>query len=293
MEKQYKIIGLGEVLWDILPSGKKLGGAPANFAYISTQLGNHGITASSVGDDADGREILQVLDKNGVDISYIQKNSAHSSGTVEVTLNEGQAIYDIKENVAWDFLELSDEWKELALKADAVCFGTLAQRKAVSRETIREFISLTDKYSLRIVDINLRQKYFSMEILNESFKMANTAKLNDAELPLVCEMFEISGNTEIEQVKNLREMFNLKTICLTRGEKGSLLISENEFSDFAGIKIQVADTIGAGDAFTAGMAHGILRNWDLNKINEFANKVGAFVATQVGAMPEIPKDLGV
>lgn len=284
-KNKFKIVGLGEILWDVLPSGRQIGGAPSNFAYISTQLGDHGIIASAVGDDAEGREILQALDEKSVDISYIQKNPKYPTGKVEVSLYEGQAVYEIKDDVAWDYLELEENWKQLASETDAVSFGSLAQRNTASRETIRQFIELVNKNTLLILDINLRQENILMEVLIESLKLANVAKLNDAELPLICELFEISGKNEIEQVKNLRKDYDLDTVCLTRGEKGSLLVTKNEISECPGIEIQIKDTVGAGDAFTAGVTHGLLRNWSLEKTNEYANKLGAFVSSQTGAMP--------
>jgi fructokinase len=289
-EKQFKIVGLGEVLWDVLPTGKQLGGAPANFAYISNRLGNHGIVASRVGTDEDGNEIIEKLNAVGVDVSRIQKDSEHATGMVEVALQNGQPSYRITENVAWDFLEFSEDWKELAKSCDAVCFGTLAQRNSVSRNTIQDFLNQTNPECLRIFDVNLRQNYFSPPILLQSLKLANVLKLNHEELPGIVDLFEIYGADEIEKVKNLRAKFDLHLVCLTRGGGGSLLIGENEISEHSGIRVEIADTIGAGDAFTATLAHGILHGWNLAEINEKANRIGAFVASQTGAMPEfLPK----
>jgi fructokinase len=285
MSKNFKIVGLGEVLFDVLPTGKQLGGAPANFAYVSNRLGNHGIVASRVGNDSDGREILIGLEKKSVNVLHVQIDENYLTGTVKVSLQNGQPSYEIIENVAWDFLELSEDWRDLAGNCDAVCFGTLAQRNEFSQKTIREFVNLTKSDCLRIFDVNLRQNYYSSEILHESLKLANVVKLNNEELPKICEMFEIEGADENECVRNLREKFELKLVCLTRGANGSLLLTENNSSENGGVKIVVADTIGAGDAFTAALTHGFLRGWNLDEINEFANKVGAFVASQTGAMP--------
>ena len=280
---EFNIIGLGEILWDKLPTGKQLGGAPANFAYTSKQLGNNGLIFSRIGNDELGKEILEQLNAKNLSADNIQIDEKNQTGIVNVTLENGQPSYEIVENVAWDNLELSENWREIAKKTDAVCFGSLAQRNEVSRKTIREFVSLTK--GLRIFDVNLRQKYFSSEILRESLTLANVCKLNHEELPTVAELLEIKGNNLIETAQNLREKFDLKLLCVTRGSNGSLLITENEFSENVGLKIIVKDTIGAGDAFTAGMTHGILNGWELDKINEFANKVGAFVASNTGAMP--------
>lgn len=285
IENKFTIVGLGEVLWDDLPTGKMLGGAPANFAYVSTQLGNQGIVASRVGADENGREILEKLAPVGVDESYIQTDENHPTGIVSVALENGQPSYKIVENVAWDFLELTDDWRELAEKADAVCFGSLAQRNEVSRKTILDFLTYTRLESLKIFDVNLRQNFYDFEILRDSFSAANVVKLNHEELPKICELFEIEGADEKEQARNLYQYFDLTFLCLTRGANGSLLISGDELDEHTGIKIKIADTIGAGDAFTAAMTHGILREWNLREINDFANKTGAFVASQTGAMP--------
>ena len=282
-EKEFNIIGLGEILWDVLPDGKQLGGAPANFAYVSNALGNRGIVLSRVGDDELGREILDELRAKNLATKYVEIDADKLTGIVNVKLENGQPGYEIVENVAWDFLELSENWREIAKNYDAVCFGSLAQRGEVSRQTIRKFVGLTN--GLKIFDGNLRQNYFSVGVIRESFELANVAKLNHEELPIVAEMLEIAGGNQLETAKNLREKFDLKFLCVTRGANGSWLLTENETSENAGLKITVKDTIGAGDAFTAGMTHGILRGWELDKINEFANKVGAFVASNTGAMP--------
>lgn len=289
-EEQFKIIGLGEVLFDVLPTGKQSGGAPANFAYVSSQLGNQGIVASRVGSDEDGRGILKGLESKSVDVSHVQTDAKHQTGTVKVSLENGQPGYEITENVAWDFIELTEDWRDLAANCDAVCFGTLAQRNLISRKTIRKFVNLTDADCLRIFDVNLRQNYYSVEILRESLKSANVVKLNNDELPKICELFDIKSADEKQSAKNLREKFDLRLICLTRGANGSLLLTENEFNENSGVKIKIADTIGAGDAFTAALTHGFLRGWSLGEINVFANRTGTFVASQTGAMPDFPKN---
>ena len=283
-EKSFNIIGLGEILWDCLSAGKQLGGAPANFAYTSKQLGNNGLVLSRIGNDALGTEILEQIKAKNLSTEFIQIDVENQTGIVNVALENGQPSYEIVENVAWDFLELTKNWRELAQEVDAVCFGSLAQRNEISRKTIREFVELTNR--LRIFDVNLRQNYFSADILLESLNLANVCKLNHEELPIVAELLEIKGDTVIETAQNLRQKFNLKLLCVTRGSNGSLLITENNLSEFGGLKVTVADTIGAGDSFTAGMTHGLLRGWELDKINEFANQVGAFVASKTGAMPK-------
>lgn len=286
--KPFNIIGLGEVLWDVLPDGKQLGGAPANFAYTASRLGNRGIVLSRVGDDANGAAILDELKAKNLSTEHIQIDQKNPTGTVKVKLENGQPEYEIIEPVAWDFLESSDDWREIAANADAVCFGSLAQRGDISRKTIREFVELSKGW--RIFDVNLRQNYFSAEILCESLRLANIVKLNHEELPQIVEMFETAGADKIAQAENLREKFDLNYVCVTRGAAGSILIKSGEVSEHGGEKAEIADTIGAGDAFTAALTHGVLRDWKLSEINEFANRVGAFVASKTGAMPEVSRE---
>jgi fructokinase len=285
--KKFNIIGLGELLWDLLPTGEKmLGGTTANFAYIAGQLANNGIIASRVGNDANGVEALEWLKNKGVPTEKIQIDEKYPTGTVIVSFNNGQPEYEVTRPVAWDFLELTSSWHDLALTADAVCFGTLAQRNSVSRETIQNFVSSTKQNCLRVSDVNLRQDYYSKEVLETSLNLANIVKMNHEELPIIVEMFDIKGINQIEQAKKLRQKFDLKAICITRGGNGSLLVTEQEFDENAGVKVEIADTIGAGDAFTATMTHGFLNNWDVKKINTEANKIGAYVASKTGAMPD-------
>ncbi|MCD9184901.1 MAG: carbohydrate kinase [Pyrinomonadaceae bacterium] len=283
-DKSFNIIGLGEILWDILPTGKHLGGAPANFAYISKQLGNNGIVLSRVGNDGFGQEILDELKTKKISTDFIQIDAENPTGTVKVKLENGQPSYEIVENVAWDFLEFTESWNDVAERCDAVCFGSLAQRGEVSRKTIRKFVEKAK--GLRIFDVNLRRDYFSNEILYESFRLADIVKLNHEELPVISGIFEIEGANLVKTAERLLSEFSLKIICVTRGGNGSLLITKDAVSEHEGLEIKIADTIGAGDSFTAGMTHGILRGWTLEQTNDFANKVGAFVASNAGAMPD-------
>jgi fructokinase len=287
-EKLFKIVGLGEILWDLLPDGKRLGGAPANFAYVANALGNDGIILSRVGDDAPGREILEELKAKNLSTGQIQIDADRPTGGVSVSLEDGQPNYKIHENSAWDYMKLSDDWREIALETDAICFGSLAQRTRASRHTIREVVNLTKR--LRIFDVNLRQHFFTSNIVRKSLYVANVVKLNQEELRVVAEMFEIKKLNPVKAAKDLISIFGLKLVCITRGADGSLLVRKNEFSEHAGLKIEVVDAIGAGDAFTAALAHGLLRGWNLDKINEFANRIGAFVASQTGAMPDFPEE---
>jgi fructokinase len=287
MNSTFNIVGLGELLWDLLPTGEKmLGGTTANFAYIAGQLGNNAAIVSRIGNDANGFEVPLWLKSKGIVTDYIQTDRKYPTGIVIVSFENGQPVYKVVEQVAWDYLEMNDNLRDLALSCDAVCFGTLGQRSVVSRDTIQKFVKLTRSNCLRVFDVNLRQEYYSKEVLINSLNLADVIKLNHEELPIIAEMLEINGDNAIESAKGLLLKFDLKLICVTRGANGSLLITDEKISENAGLKITVKDTIGAGDAFTAGMTHGLLRSWNLEKINEFANKVGAFVASKTGAMPD-------
>jgi fructokinase len=281
-----KIVGLGELLWDMLPAGKQLGGAPANFAYISTLLGNDGIVASRIGADLLGDEALRRLEALHVNTSFIEKDSTHPTGTVQVTVDHaGQPKFGIAEGVAWDFLEWSSAWQELARQANAVCFGSLAQRNAATRATIRQFLKTVPVGVVIVFDVNLRQNFFSREILEDSMQLADVVKLNHEELPRIAQLFGIHHRDEIGSADTLMERHDLKLICITRGCNGSLLITPQGLNEHKGYRIQVADTVGAGDAFTAGLVTEFMRGSSIKEMNETANRVGAWVASQVGAMP--------
>lgn len=280
------IVGLGEVLWDLLPQGKQLGGAPANFAYISGVLGHRAIVASATGADALGRELRRQFEELKLDTSFLQNDPAHPTGTVKVSLDpRGQPEYEIEQDVAWDFLEWTPQWQQLASQAHAICFGSLAQRSAVSRATIRSFLSASRPEAIRIFDVNLRQNFYSAEVLRESFRLANMAKLNDSELPIVMRSLVLSGADERSAAESLRRTFGLKLLCVTRGERGSLLVREGDFDEHPGFSVRVHDLVGAGDAFTAALAHHVLRGSPLSVVNEAANRMGAWVASQTGGTP--------
>jgi fructokinase len=284
----FNIIGIGEILWDLLPQGKKLGGAPANFAYVANALGDRAAVLSRVGNDEAGGAIWHELNDKNLTGDFLQIDEKYPTGSVNVSLVNGQPSYQIAEPVAWDFLELSDDWRKIAARADAVCFGSLAQRGEVSRQTILEFVKLTQK--LRVFDVNLRQHFFSASILQKSFRLANVVKLNQEELPVVAKMFELVTKDPLETAKTLLFKLDLRLICVTRGARGSVLITKSEVSEHPGIEVTVGDAIGAGDAFAAALTHGLLRGWGLTEINEFANRIGAFVASESGAMPEFPEE---
>lgn len=287
----FRISGIGEILWDLLPAGRKLGGAPANFAYHARALGADACAISRVGQDQPGGEILERLRQLGLPVETVQTDSNAPTGTVSVTLDStGHPDYVIHENVAWDFLEASRAALAVASRADAVCFGSLAQRREPSRSSIRALVQATPPTTLRILDVNLRQHYYSRAILEDSLQAANVLKVNETELPRLAEIFHLSG-TERELIALLARQHQLRAVAFTRGDRGSLLFSDGKWSDHPGIPATVADTIGAGDSFTAALTLGFLRGWALDEINEQANKVAAFVASQPGATPRLPAEL--
>jgi fructokinase len=286
------IVGLGELLWDLFPDGKRLGGAPANFAYISSLLGNQGIPASRVGHDDLGSEALRRLSQLGLSTEYIQQDEDHPTGTVKVEVDRaGQPRFEISEFVAWDFLAWTHRWQELADRANAVCFSTLAQRSEHSRSAMRSFLLATRPGAVCVCDINLRQTFFTPQIVAESMKLSTIVKLNHEELPRVMRLFDLEHRNEHDSARRLLLSYDLQLVCVTRGNNGSLLLSCDESSEHPGFKVKVADTVGAGDAFTAALVHGFLQGKRLTQINETANRVGAWVASQSGGTPTPKHDL--
>jgi fructokinase len=286
----YTIVGLGELLWDLFPEGKQLGGAPANSAYMISLLGDVGIVASRVGSDDFGREARLRLEQLGLRTSFIQTDTAHKTGTVRVQVDPtGQPTFQIAESVAWDFFEWTSDWRSLAEAVDAVCFGSLAQRASASRDTIRAFLAAVRPKSIRVFDVNLRQSFYSAEILSESMKLADIVKVNHDELPIVAKLLGLPFiYDEGRAAEWLRQEFGAKLVCITRGAKGSLLVGAQETSEHPGYRVHVADTVGAGDAFTAALVYHYLRSASVATLNEAANRMGAWVASQVGATP--PRD---
>ena len=279
------VVGLGELLWDLFPAGKQLGGAPANFAYITSLLGDQGIPASRLGHDSLGADAIRRLGELGLATEFIQQDPDHPTGTVKVEVDRtGQPRFEISESVAWDFLEWTPQWQRLAQQSDAVCFGALAQRSEHSRATIRRFLLAVPNSAVRVFDVNLRQNFYSMEVLAESMKLATIVKLNHEELPKIMRLFELEARSEEASARHLLSQ-EVKLVCVTRGNGGSLLVSADELNEHPGFKVKVADTVGAGDAFTAALVHGYLRGTPLAQINETANRVGAWVASQPGATP--------
>jgi len=282
MAKRFAIVGLGEMLWDLLPSGRQLGGAPTNFAYIITILGDRGVVASRVGDDDLGRKAAARLQSLGMKTSFVQRDTERPTGTVGVQLGrDGQPRFTIHENVAWDFLEWTESWKKLALEADAVCFGSLAQRSIQSRATIAKFVRAT--HGIRVFDVNLRQHFYSTEVLRRSIAQATIVKMNHDELPVVSKL--LSRKKEFSAARLLE--FGPKLVCITRGNRGSRLVTETASDEHPGFSVRVRDTIGAGDAFTAGLVHEYLRGSSLEKMNDTANRVASWVASRAGGTPVV------
>jgi len=281
-----KVVGVGEVLWDILPERTCLGGAPTNFAYITSLMGDQGIVASRVGQDSQGIEALRRMEELGLDIDHVQTDRERRTGIVNVQVDgNGQPKFEIAHPVAWDFLEWTPDWQRLAEQADAVCFGSLAQRSETSRTTIRKFVRATVPGTLKVFDVNLRQSYYSPEILADSMKLADIVKFNDDELPKIMGLIKIPHKDALSSAQRLIREYDLKVVCITRGGRGSLLVREGDASEHPGFKVRVADTVGSGDAFTAGLVHEYLHGASLDLMNEVANLVGAWVASEVGAMP--------
>ena len=286
------IVGLGEALWDVLPEGKKLGGAPANFAYHTRQFGFNSMAVSAVGNDKLGEETLAALNEKGLD--YIMAQVPYPTGTVQVTLDEdGIPTYDIRENVAWDNIPFTPELEDLARNCRAVCFGSLAQRNVVSRETIYKFLDTmpTGDGRLRIFDINLRQNFYTKEIIAESLYRCNILKINDEELVAIGRMFGYPGLDMRDKCWLLLGKCNLDMLVLTCGTNGSYVFTPGNVSFQETPLVEVADTVGAGDSFTGAFCSAILKGMSVADAHKLAVKVSAYVCTQSGAMPELPKEL--
>lgn len=282
------MVGLGEVLWDILPCGKVLGGAPANFAYMTNVLGDRGVVASRIGTDGLGCEASRAMQRLGLDTSYLQTDNQHATGMAIVSLdNAGQPNFTITGPAAWDFLQSTAEWKELSSRADVVCFGSLAQRSTTSAATIESFLQNTQAKTLRIFDVNLRQSFYNKDLLRKSFQHAHIVKLNEKELQQVSSLFNLGTGTEETLAKRLLDEYGLRLVCVTRGARGSLLVSAAQTVEHGGFSVKITDAIGAGDAFTACLAHYYLQGNSLESISEIANRFASWVATQTGATPAI------
>ena len=286
------VVGMGEALWDMLPEGRKLGGAPANFAYHVSQFGLDSRVVSAVGDDELGNEILANFAEKQLDCQI--EKVTYPTGTVQVTLDEkGVPCYEIKEGVAWDNIPYTPALENLAKQTHAVCFGSLAQRNAVSRETINRFIDQMpeDENVLKIFDINLRQHFYSKELIEASLKKSNVLKINDEELVVVGEMFGFADIDFQDKCWILLAKYNLKMLILTCGTEGSYVFTPGEVSFLETPQVQVADTVGAGDSFTGAFVAAILSGKTVKDAHRLAVDISAFVCTQNGAMPELAEEL--
>jgi fructokinase len=288
MGEKFVIAGIGELLWDLMVVGRQLGGAPANFIYHVFKAGDDGVVISCIGDDDDGGAIIAELRRHGLGTKYIQIDPGHPTGVVNVTVDcGGQPGYEIVEGVAWDNIEFTADLSALASGIDLVCFGTLAQRSEKSRNTIRKFVEALPANTRKLYDINLRQHFYDVETVEWSLRTADIVKLNDAELPAVYDLLDINyADDLLADSRRLASLYQIELLCVTRGEHGSLLIAGDNYDFHPGFPVQVNDTVGAGDAFTAAMVHHYLRGAALAEINEKANQLGAFVASQSGGMPE-------
>ena len=281
MNKKPVIIGIGELLWDMLPSGKKAGGAPINFVYHASQVGAESYAITAVGNDPLGDEIVKEVGRAG--INAIAERVDYPTGKVLVELKEGIPSYTIIENVAWDHIPLTDPMKEIAKKADAVCFGTLAQRSEESRNTIQTFLSLTPPHVYRILDINLRQHYYSEEIIASSLEKSNVLKMNEEELKLLKRLFSLDHLSDENACRWFIEKFNLQFLILTAGDNYSTILTPDNSSYIKTPKVEVVDTVGAGDAFTGAFITAILQGKSLQEAHLTAVDRSAFVCTRPGA----------
>lgn len=282
------IVGLGELLWDVFADSRRPGGAPANVAFQAGQLGSRGIVASRVGTDALGEELLAFLAQQGLATDAVQRDALHPTGTVTVDTRQADCpSYVIHENVAWDYLALDDTWRPLLGQAAAVCFGSLAQRSAVSRQTIHEALRLVGPDCLVVYDVNLRQRWYQRAWIEESLALAKVVKLNADEVKVLAELLETPSAEHLAFAQSIQERYQVEVVCITRGAEGCLLVEADAVVDRAGVAVAVVDAVGAGDAFTAALIHARLHRWPLMAQATFANQVGALVASRPGAMPTL------
>ena len=287
MKKIFKVLGVGEILWDMFPSGKKLGGAPTNFAYHVSALGHEGVIVSRIGNDEYGREIIEQLISLGLATDYVQIDGDKETGVVEVHIDsDNQPNYIIKEDVAWDFIQWDNKFDTLLETTDAICFGTLAQRSRISRNTIITLLEKAKRDTIKIYDINLRQSFYNKGIIADSLKLADIVKLNADEIKIVGDLLNINSKYNEEDLcRYLIDGYDLKLICLTRGEDGSTLIDGQTSFHSPSFPYKLADRVGAGDAFTAGMIIGYLNEEPIDVINTRANKLASWVTSKHGGTP--------
>jgi fructokinase len=287
------VVGIGEILWDLLPAGKQLGGAPANFVHHVREIGGgeiRPVMVSCIGDDALGREIIDRWRALGLEQGFLAVDSGHPTGTVAVSVDpEGRPVFRIDPESAWDHLPESPSLEGLAAAADAVCFGTLAQRAPRSRGTIRRFLRRVRPGTLRMYDVNLRAPFYSREVVEESLGLADAVKVNEEELDALAGYFSLPGGEAAAE--GLLRRWPLRILAVTRGGHGSLLYSPGARSAHRGFPAEVADTVGAGDAFTAALVVGLLAGFPPDQLNECANRAASFVCTRPGGMPDMPQEI--
>lgn len=281
-KKKPLIVGIGELLWDLLPNGRKAGGAPINFVYHASRLGAEGYAISAVGDDEPGQAILDELAKN--DIRHLIEKVPYPTGTVRVELKDGIPAYVIQERVAWDHLSPTADAVDLAEEADAICFGTLAQRSSQARETIQAILSFAPDTAYRFFDINLRQHFYSKELIEESLYLANVLKMNQEEMAVLRQLFRLEGSDD-EVAAWFIERYTLRMVVLTAGASHSTLYTKEEISRFPTPNVEVCDTVGAGDAFSGALIYALLSGATLKEAHRFAVDKAAFVCTREGAWP--------
>ena len=289
MKSRPVIVGLGEVLWDVYPDAARFGGAPANFASHAASLDAESWLASSVGVDELGDRALDTLRQHGVESACVARDANHPTGRVDVTLDSlGRASYEFADNTAWDHIAWSDALDSLARRCDAVCFGTLAQRSSQSRDTIQQFVKTTPFSALRMFDVNLRKQFYDAAVIDQSLRLATALKLNEEELPIVARLCGVTESNPRDAMRSLMNMYSLRLVALTRGPDGATLIAGAEESTSPALTTTVVDTVGAGDAFTAGVVIDFLAGLPLADVNAHANAVASFVCSQPGAVAALP-----
>lgn len=285
------IASLGEILWDLLPSGRRFGGAPANFACHAAALGAEVYLVSRVGDDALGRQAYEVLQRPGLSTRFVGQSTRFATGQVQVTLDrEGVAHYMFGQDEAWDHLDGPQELIQMAPRVAAVCFGTLGQRQVAAQRTIHQFLDSTAKTALRVLDLNLRPPYYNDATLQESLSRANVLKLNTEELRELEQRYDLSGKT-VDMLHRLRDLFSFDCVAFTRGPDGAVLVTADEQSEYSPVGVRVEDTVGAGDMYTAALVMGLLRGDPLPEINRAACQLAAYVCTQPGGAPPLPEHM--
>jgi fructokinase len=296
----FNVVGIGEVLWDLLLTGPQLGGAPANFAYHAHGLGASVQVITRVGNDEYGVEVIRRFREMGLPVGTVQVDHTAPTGTAKVELSgDGLAQFTIQENVAWDWIAHAPQAFAAATAADAICFGSLAQRSQTSRTSIRQLVAAAPPQAPRVFDVNLRQNFYSRDVIEESLQLANALKLNDDELTILAAMFDLGGSAEDDsrrikyQIERLAQIFSLRLVALTRAAQGSVLYQAGgpkQWSECAPRPVNVVDTVGAGDSFTAALVLGVLHKMDLDEINAIANEVARYVCSQAGATPPLPPE---